>query len=385
MVLARTALAIGLLAGVAACATILGIEDASRKDDASRDASDDVRGAAAPCVDTSSDSKNCGECGHDCLGGECKAGACMPTVVLEARSLEPAGVTFDGPIAIEDGTVLWLDSSDGEDSVVRHCSALGCVPTRAQQRVRQLPLLARGRFIYKDDFQLMMQALDGGAAEVLFANDRHWILSGVDRASATVFFDVDVGPGAVELQACSFDSSCANRRVVYQRRGVVDIGYAAVSASDAYLVVSSLPPEVVRCPLGGCVPDAGTSIASTLNQPAGIASGKIVGTDENRATIRACTLPDCTDVHVVQIEPSGTAIHEVVTDGVHVYWSTSDNVVARCPIEGCSEKEILMKAIPEDASCSATESCFQAGVAVDAKSVVWTTRDKIYRLALPPR
>jgi hypothetical protein len=30
------------------------------------------------CVDTTSDGKNCGACGHDCLGGACTAGQCQP-------------------------------------------------------------------------------------------------------------------------------------------------------------------------------------------------------------------------------------------------------------------------------------------------------------------
>jgi hypothetical protein len=34
------------------------------------------------CVDTDNDPKNCGACGHDCLGGQCLAGLCQPVVVV---------------------------------------------------------------------------------------------------------------------------------------------------------------------------------------------------------------------------------------------------------------------------------------------------------------
>ena len=34
------------------------------------------------CVDTGSDPKNCGSCGHDCLGGTCSGGQCQPSAVV---------------------------------------------------------------------------------------------------------------------------------------------------------------------------------------------------------------------------------------------------------------------------------------------------------------
>jgi hypothetical protein len=35
------------------------------------------------CVDTTSDSKNCGTCGHDCLGGTCSGGQCQPVLIAQ--------------------------------------------------------------------------------------------------------------------------------------------------------------------------------------------------------------------------------------------------------------------------------------------------------------
>jgi hypothetical protein len=35
------------------------------------------------CVDLMSDSKSCGECGHDCLGGSCAAGQCQPVMIAQ--------------------------------------------------------------------------------------------------------------------------------------------------------------------------------------------------------------------------------------------------------------------------------------------------------------
>jgi hypothetical protein len=35
------------------------------------------------CVDTQSDTKNCGACGHDCLGGDCTLGKCQPFTIAQ--------------------------------------------------------------------------------------------------------------------------------------------------------------------------------------------------------------------------------------------------------------------------------------------------------------
>ncbi|HEX7508686.1 MAG TPA: hypothetical protein VF550_18080, partial [Polyangia bacterium] len=42
------------------------------------------------CTDLLSDPKNCGTCGHDCLGGACSAGACQPVAVTGVLSVPPA-------------------------------------------------------------------------------------------------------------------------------------------------------------------------------------------------------------------------------------------------------------------------------------------------------
>jgi hypothetical protein len=52
--------------------------------------------AGASCVaDLATDSTNCGRCGHDCLGGACRAGKCQPTVFVDGET-KPSGVTNDG-------------------------------------------------------------------------------------------------------------------------------------------------------------------------------------------------------------------------------------------------------------------------------------------------
>jgi hypothetical protein len=55
---------------------------------------------AAACVDTQSDSHNCGQCGHDCLGGVCSAGVCQPLQI----ALGQGQVTT---VVLDDTSIYW--------------------------------------------------------------------------------------------------------------------------------------------------------------------------------------------------------------------------------------------------------------------------------------
>lgn len=54
-------------------------------------------------VDLDADPKNCGRCGHDCLGGECYQAQCKPTVVAADQD-EPGSLTTDGTYIYWAGT-----------------------------------------------------------------------------------------------------------------------------------------------------------------------------------------------------------------------------------------------------------------------------------------
>lgn len=62
------------------------------------------------------DGKNCGRCGHDCLGGQCKEGQCQAKLLLSGQS-NPIKIAVDaeavywinGGVAASDGAVMRLD------------------------------------------------------------------------------------------------------------------------------------------------------------------------------------------------------------------------------------------------------------------------------------
>jgi hypothetical protein len=63
-------------------------------------------GEAGPCGATTSDPKNCGRCGHDCLGGACANSACQPVTLASGQNL-PAY------LALDNANVFWTNSGDG--------------------------------------------------------------------------------------------------------------------------------------------------------------------------------------------------------------------------------------------------------------------------------
>lgn len=94
-----------VVATLGACSAILGLTD-PRKDDAIGNdastsdvapASDAISGDGPnACTDTTSDPKNCGTCGHDCLGGECQNSTCQPVLVVDDEAnLAPAYMVED--------------------------------------------------------------------------------------------------------------------------------------------------------------------------------------------------------------------------------------------------------------------------------------------------
>jgi hypothetical protein len=48
------------------------------------------------CVDPATDAKNCGYCGHDCLGGACSGGLCSPTTLVSGAGSSISAYLLDG-------------------------------------------------------------------------------------------------------------------------------------------------------------------------------------------------------------------------------------------------------------------------------------------------
>jgi len=65
------------------------------------------------CADLSSDAKNCGTCGHDCLGGTCSSGICQPVMLATVTETRPSGYLYADGGKVYAVTMEWaaLDTS----------------------------------------------------------------------------------------------------------------------------------------------------------------------------------------------------------------------------------------------------------------------------------
>ncbi len=81
--------------------------DGAMPTDAVNDETGDVSPETSTCnlAATAFDDRNCGRCGHDCLGGTCTGGVCQP-IFLALQSGD-----IQGMVASNDGYVYWVDAS----------------------------------------------------------------------------------------------------------------------------------------------------------------------------------------------------------------------------------------------------------------------------------
>jgi hypothetical protein len=100
-------------------ATDAAFQDAVQVDttqpDTTRADTSDAAPDAPSCdpVVTASDNRNCGRCGHDCMGTECKLGVCQPVFLLTSLT-HPTSLATS-----EDDYVYWVDDVAGTVSRAR--------------------------------------------------------------------------------------------------------------------------------------------------------------------------------------------------------------------------------------------------------------------------
>ncbi len=111
-----------LVSVLGGCAQLIGLDDVGfRGIDGATDApfdgpgSEDASDAGATCdANTQLDPKNCGRCGHDCLGADCSYGACGALVVT-------SGTYLSASLATDGVRVFYRDQTS-----VRSCPVGGC-------------------------------------------------------------------------------------------------------------------------------------------------------------------------------------------------------------------------------------------------------------------
>ena len=106
----RTLTILGLAALTSGCGLILGLQEPTVNDSIGDAQGSDADGGGNPqdviqgdtpidstCgANLQTDGKNCGNCGHDCLGGTCSGGVCQPVLVTQSTALAPYAMVLSG-------------------------------------------------------------------------------------------------------------------------------------------------------------------------------------------------------------------------------------------------------------------------------------------------
>ncbi len=302
------------------------------------------------------DPLNCGDCDHDCLGGECEVGTCQPVVLVEGESA-PLNV------AVDETHVYWTNFQ-ASGSVVRATSSGGnrTVLTDAVSPF-DLALDDESVFFTSDD-EIARVPKVGGASTPLISGTGE--PRGVAVDDSDVFY-VDLGNADGDVESIpkmggGEDVLAANEsspRFLTVMNGFVywtDDADATVSrvAADGMGAVEVLATDQVGAWDIFSTPDllAWTNLADV-------------------GEVKWLSLEDLMDERTlaISLRPWGIAI-----DDAHVYWTTEeDGTVQRSAVDG--EQEL--------AEMIATGLQTPHGIATDDQFVYWadTAAGAIMRVA----
>jgi hypothetical protein len=314
------------------------------------------------CVDLGGDARNCGACGHDCLGGACSNGVCQAAVLYTSPTGAPYGVAVDsdavffttavegavyrcdksdcagtvtsiathqaGPsgVATDGVHVYWATTSGVTRCAVSGCGASGPEAFASGQSDPRTIVVFGGRVYWTDhgpDGGVMTCPIGGCApAPEVFAADAN-APDGLAVDGVRVFWTEAVTPGG-RVRSCPI-AGCAGAADVV----AADVDIPQSIASDGHDVfwTNFTGQSAMRCPVGGC-----GSKPSVLAQGAGWYDGLALdgdyayftGGDENGDALLRCAKAGCAAPEVVAT--GQTRPGKVAVDGEAVYWTTATTV-----------------------------------------------------------
>ncbi len=279
-----------------------------------------------PAANVSSDPKNCGACGHDCLGGACEAGACQPFLIGELDASASS-------IAVNASGVYWVVPSG---SAVLECPPGGCAgkPVVLAGALTNTVALVdvRGTLAVLDDGDLRAVTTPAGASVALYppfpttingssalCTDGTGNAYFVTTSSGTPFVErilIDGGGPLRVVTSNNIDAlGCGAGHVLWEINQGVDGIYACDEPADC-----GVPATIAPGNNGG-----ETHIVATTDQA--------YFTRRQAGTLNRCSIAGCFAPSVLF---TGSDLNGVAVDATHVYFTSGKGgVVARCNQDGC--------------------------------------------------
>lgn len=325
-----------------------------------------------PDVNLQIDAKNCGRCGHDCVGGACNAGKCEAVVLLGGLG-NPSGIAL-GP---NDVYVTTL----GTEAVLSVSKNGGTATALATGVTRARGVAVQGSTVYwgNGDFKFDDAGYKGGVWEctlpacadkkLVAAGD--WAASPIARGGHLYFAETN-GTGTISRVTVPGGETSALTPVTRPFGLAVDDAYAYFTSAQN--------PALARALVDGGGPTNGEGIGSDT----GNTSVGFVAVDDARVYWVYTTKAGAGHVtSVAKAAPAAGAVNYgtpaenvlplgVVVDAENVYWATvgagtgdqpvGDGNVFTCKKQGCG-------GAPPVRLASGNQSA--GPMAVDDKAVYW--------------
>ena len=336
--------------------------------DAAREAGD----AKTPsCGDTAADPKNCGACGHDCLGGACDKGTCQAAKLADGLAIPQGIAVNDGSVfvaeydsnrilkfdktqvpsacttvptppqcvftedqanvfkpramAVDGTTVYWANGGGGAAHEIRSCPRGGCggagatrIATLASDAFGHifgsdplpLRLVLRGDRIYWSESNsgaIRSAQLDGGAPRTLLESSNFAPVA-IAVDDTSVYFTDDTNQHPTRIQSVPLDGGGASGLNVK--------------------IISSTPAR----PFGIALTETG-GLFWTIQRIGGVGDGLVQAAD--RAGFPDGGSP-AGAFAATQIEPG-----DIIVDEKNVYWidagddNAATGIIVYCKLTGC--------------------------------------------------
>jgi hypothetical protein len=314
--------------------------DAAASDAASSDGGVPRDGATMPSSDAgvdacatavfATDPKNCGTCGHDCMGGTCSGGVCQPFLVGNADASASS-------IAANANGIYWV--TKGGTQVVS-CPSGGCVGSPsvlAASLTGTVALTAVGADLAVLDYNdLQHVTTPAGASVIIYPTGNPGIsnssvLCGDD--TAFVYFQTQINGNQTAMRILVDGGSVLPGDYVFNNN-LATVGCGAGHFS--YMLYGS-PDTIYACAEPA---DCGTTSSIIPGQGSGTVQLATTATDiffirANPGTLNSCPIKTgCASPTVLK---TATGIDGVAVDDTYVYFTNStEGSVSRCTQDGCA-------------------------------------------------